>query len=302
MPAPKYSLLLPVRNEAGRIDVVVRSVFAQLEGHDDWEVCFGDDASDDGTRERLQELARSHPFRLILPPANLGRGGIRNLLAESAGAETLIFVDGDCQPQAGFFRAWEGLDPQAAWIGKVSYETLPKSGFSRFLASGSGAGKLPAGAAMPAAYLISGNVRLSRALFRKAGGFRTDLPGWGGEDADLGYRLERLGVPLRYRAEAEVRHPSVTGVEAYFTRLFRFGQANLPVLIRDNPGLAHQFKLAYAHGPRAWLFLNPMAFRICRFLLTAAKGWPWPFPIYRYVVFNCYARGFRQAAPLSGPR
>ena len=293
----KYSLLLPVRNEAGRIDEVVRAVFADFAGNPDWEVCFADDCSDDGTYERLRSLADLFPFRLLRPPQNLGRGGIRNLLASEARGDILVFLDGDCKPRPGFFRAWEDLEPDTAWMGKVTYERRPASGFSRFLAKGSGIGKLRRPGAVPAAYFISQNFRMSKALFEKTGGFRTDLLGWGGEDTDLGCKLARLGAPMRYHPKAEARHPSVTGLEAYFARLFHFGRVNLPVLVAANPALAGQFKLGFARGPWSLVFMNPAVFSVCRALVTGKKGWPWPFALYRYVIFNCYARGFRQAPP-----
>ncbi|GEM_PF-4054340 len=278
---------------------MVRAIFTELaatpRGESDWEVCFADDCSDDGTYERLVKLAALFPFRLIRPPENLGRGAIRNLLAQEASASMLIFLDGDCRVQPGYFKAWDGLDPDIAWLGRVSYDNHPRSGFSRFLSRGSGVAKLRRAQAIPPAYFISQNFRISKAAFDKTGGFRTDLLGWGGEDTDLGCKLRRIGVPLRYHEEAEVRHPSVTGLEAYFARLFHFGRVNLPVLIADNPGLAAQFKLGYADGMRSLLFANPLAFRLSRALVTRFKGWPWPFAFYRYVIFNCYVRGFRQA-------
>ncbi len=298
----KYSLLLPVRNEAARIDEVVRAVFADLGANPDWEVCFGDDASDDGTYERLHSLADLFPFRLLRPPQNLGRGGIRNLLAQEARGSILIFLDGDCKPRPGFFQAWESLEDEAAWMGRVSYETRPASGFSRFLAKGSGMGKRKLPGPVPAAYFISQNFRLSKDLFLRIGGFRTDLLGWGGEDTDFGCKLARAGAPMRFRPEAEARHPSVTGVEAYFARLFHFGRVNLPVLIAANPDLGRQFKLRFARGPWRLVFLNPAIFSLCRSLVTARKGWPWPFAFYRYVIFNCYARGFLQAPTSPRPR
>ncbi len=295
MHTPKYSLLLPVRNEAGRIDGVVRSVFTDLGGNADWEICIADDVSDDGTYERLRDLAAIFPFRLLRPPQNLGRGAIRNLLAKEASAPVLVFVDGDCRILPGFFKAWEGADDGSAWLGRVSYDSHPPCGFSRFLSRGSGVGKLSPDREIPAAYFISQNFRLTKAAFERAGGFRTDLLGWGGEDVDLGYKLRDLGLPMRYRKAAEVRHPSVTGLESYFARLHHFGRVNLPVLIGGNPGLAAQFKLGFARGPWSLLFANPLAFAVCRALVTRYKSWPWPFALYRYVIFNCYVRGFRQA-------
>jgi len=295
MPQPEYSLLLPVRNEAARIEGVVRAVFADLGENPAWEICFADDMSDDGTYERLLDLSRAFPFRLLRPPANLGRGGIRNLLAKEARAQILVFLDGDCRPQAGFFRAWEELEPAVAWMGKVSYEAFPASGFSRFLDRGSGMAKIGRWEPVPPAYFISQNFRLAKDVFHQAGGFRTDLRGWGGEDVDLGYKLARLGVAMRFRPEAEARHPSVTGLRSYFARLEDFGQANLPTLAADHPELAAQFKLELSRPPWSLLFLNPILDALCRALVVGIPAWPWPYALYRYAVFNRYARGYRRS-------
>ena len=300
MHATKYSLLLPVRNEAGRIEETVRTVFRGLPADSRWEVCIGDDFSDDGTTEKLKALSAAFPFRLIRPDENLGRSGIRNLLAEAARGEYLVFMDGDCKPMAGFFKAWEGVEPGCAYVGKVSYDEFPASGFTRFLHRGSGLGKLGDRSSFPPAYFISQNFCVSRIHFAQAGRFRTDLLGWGGEDVDFGWKLAKLGVNLRYRGEAEVRHPAVTKADSYFARLVHFGRVNLPVLVSEHPELVSQYKLAFARPPHSLLFLNPWIFKACKLLITGKPHWPWPFAMYRYVTFNCYARGFRQAMGVPG--
>ena len=299
----KYSLLIPVRNEARRIVEVLTAAFADLGSRPDWEVCVADDFSDDGTYARLQELAASLPFRLLRPEKNLGRGPIRNWLAEQARGDILIFLDGDCLPLPGFFQAWENLDPDAVYIGKVGYESSPPNGFSRFMSEGAGVNKLRDKAEIPAAYFVSQNFRIAAQQFRKIGGFRADLRGWGGEDTDFGVKLKRLSLPLRFRREAMVCHPIIADLGGYLERLDHFGRENLPVLIADNPEFARQFKLGAARFPYSIFFLNYPLFRLCRFLVTSIPSWTWPFPMYRYVIFNAYARGFRQfTGPLSGPR
>lgn len=295
MAQPEYSLLIPVRNEAARIEGVVRAVFSELRGNPVWEVCIADDVSDDGTYERLRELSQAFPFRLLRPPANLGRGGVRNFLATEARGAILVFLDGDSRPQPGFIRAWEGLDPAVAWMGRISYEASPPSGFSRFLARGSGMGKIRRPGPVPTAYFVSQNFRISKDVFLRAGGFRTDLKGWGGEDVDLAYKLARLGVPLRIQPDSEARHPSVTGLAGYFKRLEDFGRINLPTLVAEHPDLAAQFKLGLARPPWSLLFLNPILDALCRALVVGIPAWPWPYALYRYAVFNRYARGYRRS-------
>lgn len=306
MHGPKYSLLLPVRNEARRVPAVAAAIRADLDAcpdPGDWEVVFGDDASDDGTREALRGLAAAHGFRLLEPAANLGRGAMRNLLAREARGGQLVFLDGDCLPLPGFFRAWSGdLDAEAAWLGRMDYERTPPSGLSRFLGEGSGAAKLRGGDALPPAYFVSQCCRIRKDLFLSLGGFRTDLAGWGGEDTDLGYRLAARGVPLRLNRAARARHPSVTEVGRYLDQVGRFGRSNLPVLVRDHPRTARQFKLHLARAPWSWLFLNPLAYRLGRLLAEGegTRSLPWPHALYRYVLFNCYARGY--LATMGAPR
>jgi glycosyltransferase involved in cell wall biosynthesis len=292
MAQPEYSLLIPARNEAARIDGVVRAVFSDLGENPAWEVCIADDVSDDGTYELLLELSRAFPFRLLRPPANLGRGAIRNFLAGEAKGRILVFLDGDSRAQPGFIKAWEGLDPDAAWMGRISYDADPPSGFSRFLAKGSGMGKVRRPGPVPAAYFVSQNFRISKDAFLRAGGFRTDLKTWGGEDVDLAYKLAHLGIPLRIQPTSEARHPSVTGLKGYFARLEEFGRANLPTLIADHPALAAQFKLRLARPPWSLLFLNPILDALCRILIVGIPAWPWPYALYRYAIFNRYARGY----------
>jgi glycosyltransferase involved in cell wall biosynthesis len=299
MASPAYSLLLPVRNEARRVEEVAAGIRSELAGASGgWEVLFADDASDDGTREKLAALAPSHGFRLLAPPANLGRGAARNLLAREARGAFLVFLDGDCVPLPGCLRAWEGLDPRAAWLGRVEYERAPASGLSRFLGEGSGAAKLRDPSAVPPAYFVSQHFGIAREAFLAAGGFRTDLSGWGGEDTDFGYRLEERGTPLRSRRQAAARHPSVTGIGAYLGQVRAFGRANLPVLVRERPALERRFKLHLARFPWSLLFLNPALDRACRALAAGFPGVPWPHAVYRYAIFNSYARGFRESGAL----
>ena len=292
MQLPKYSLLLPVRNEVSRIGGIVHAIFEDLKTIGDWEIFFGDDFSDDGTYECLLKLAQEFDFRLIHPPKNIGRGAIRNLLAHEARAPMLVFLDGDCRVQTGFFKAWENTSPTIAYLGRVNYELLPKSGFSNFLSTGSGIGKLGPKDKIPPAYFISQNFCLSKTIFDKVNGFRTDLSGWGGEDVDLGYKLLKMGVPISYNLNAIVQHPSVINLEAYFSRLKLFGEANLPVLVSDNWEIGVQFKLRFARKPWSWFFCNPVLFRLSYYLITRFKSFYWPFLLYRYATFYCYACGY----------
>lgn len=75
MPQPDLTILLCVFNEIGRIEAGLQDVLQSIEHrHETVEILIIDNGSTDGTRAWLETV--SHPsVRVILNPANLGKGG-----------------------------------------------------------------------------------------------------------------------------------------------------------------------------------------------------------------------------------
>ena len=79
----KISIVIPVYNEAERIDQVIKEVFG-LEA--DKEVIVVDDASSDGTGEKLKKLQKEFLFKLIVSEKNEGKGSsLRKGFAKASG-------------------------------------------------------------------------------------------------------------------------------------------------------------------------------------------------------------------------
>lgn len=95
--APEISVVVPVFNEEGAVEALVREIAAAFDGSA-YEMIFVDDASTDATRERLVALKPSLPaLRVIGHRSNAGQSrAIRTGLLAARGA-VVVTLDGDGQ-------------------------------------------------------------------------------------------------------------------------------------------------------------------------------------------------------------
>jgi glycosyltransferase involved in cell wall biosynthesis len=90
MSAPKFSVVIPAKNESATIDGVVARVKAVLA---DAEVVVVDDGSSDDTAQRAQAAGA----RVVRHPVSRGNGAAIKSGARAATGETLVFMDADGQ-------------------------------------------------------------------------------------------------------------------------------------------------------------------------------------------------------------
>jgi glycosyltransferase involved in cell wall biosynthesis len=88
------SVVMPVYNERATLDEIVARVLAVPVAK---ELIAVDDASRDGSRERLQELAREHGFTVLLQERNQGKGAaVRRGIAAARG-HVIVIQDADLE-------------------------------------------------------------------------------------------------------------------------------------------------------------------------------------------------------------
>lgn len=204
MTIPLVSVVLPTHNRADFLARAIRSVVGQTENN--LEIIVVDDASNDGTSELLQQLARNDPrIKILRNSKSLGGGGARNVGIAASTGEWVAFIDDDdewvptkveCQLQ--MLRA-----NTVAVACSCNFEQQFPSGATKTV-------KLPKNVTLNE--LLQGSVMggasmclCSRDVLRQIGGFDTSFKS--AQDWDLWTRLRQKGcivvcgeVLVRYQA------------------------------------------------------------------------------------------------------
>ncbi len=90
----KVSIVIPVYNERQTIRQIVQRV---LDTGLVYEIIIVDDGSTDGTRDILRELENQPPIRVILHPANVGKGAAVRTGIQNARGDVIIIQDADLE-------------------------------------------------------------------------------------------------------------------------------------------------------------------------------------------------------------
>jgi glycosyltransferase involved in cell wall biosynthesis len=91
---PLLSVVMPVYNERSSIDEIIGRVLAVPLRI---ELIVVDDASTDGTRDRLSELQKQHGFELVLQPRNGGKGAALRAGFQRVSGDVVVIQDADLE-------------------------------------------------------------------------------------------------------------------------------------------------------------------------------------------------------------
>ncbi|HWI88772.1 MAG TPA: glycosyltransferase [Sphingomicrobium sp.] len=189
--AKELSVVMPVHNALPHLDAAVQSILDQTFG--DFELVVYDDASTDGSTERLRDWAQQDDrIRLFEGQRNLGPVGSSALVVKHSSAPLIARMDADDishadrlnqqvkllrgSPQAGLVGTlFDVIDDRGRRIRGPDYWRLTrKSPFVPFAAHGS--------------------IMFRRSVFDRVGGYREECEYW--EDHDLVMRMGAMAEVL----------------------------------------------------------------------------------------------------------
>jgi glycosyltransferase involved in cell wall biosynthesis len=118
----ELSVVVPLYNEDENVELLWERLYTVLRGlNRSYEVIFVDDGSKDGTRDKLRQLAKQHPYlRVILFRANFGQSAAMAAGFEATRGDIVIAMDGDLQNDPSDIpvmleKMAEGYDVVSGW-------------------------------------------------------------------------------------------------------------------------------------------------------------------------------------------
>lgn len=211
----RISVVIPTYNNAP----VLRTTLAHLSRQDypqeAYEVVIVDDGSADDTAEVVEAQSHRLPVRYIWQP-HAGRSAARNRGARGARFEVLLFLDADvwAEPKLLAAHARHHQDGRRVGVQGPSF-THPASKRTPFMEVKEMFPDLTPRRAhdLSPYHVIARNFSVRAEDFWATGGFDESFVGYGWEDIELGLRLRKAGVRLRWEPRARTWHYHVEDLE-----------------------------------------------------------------------------------------
>ena len=209
----QVSVVIPTYNRLDSLREILPTLLEQSLPARAYEIIVADSQSDDGTADYVRSLGQSlGPGRLVYRPgAYSGRAAARNAGIAAASAPIVLFTDSDIFASPDLLerhvRIHEDEGPNVAVVGCelqvvsiADYESQRDHPELRRPLHPAGRRRVSW------LYFLTGNASVRRADLDAVGRFDENFTGYGHEDLELGYRLEKRGVHLRYEARAVNYH------------------------------------------------------------------------------------------------
>ncbi|MFL6246972.1 MAG: glycosyltransferase family 2 protein, partial [Thermoanaerobaculia bacterium] len=237
-----FSVVIPTYN---RLDMLVRVLDAldvQIDAPS-FEVIVINDGSRDDT-DRVMSQRKGILFRT---QPNGGPGRARNHGVSLARGRYVVFIGDDTVPEPRFLaeharvHADANHNPLVACLGYTGWPSSERvTAFMDYINDYGlqfGYKLIEDSDVVPFNFFYTSNISISRGLLATYP-FDTTFPAAAWEDIELAYRLDQLGLKIRYNAKAITRHHHPMSVESFARRQYTVGKSGA-IFYRKHPELGH---------------------------------------------------------------
>jgi len=279
----------------------------------DYEVILVECGSKDGTREWLAARSDSRLVPLVLD-YKCNRSHARNRGIEAARGKIVVMIDGDHTVQRDFLSVhWHAhARGECAIVGKSDFADHPDfRALNNYLNNG-GAAKLPDGAKLPGRYFLTRNCSVPKAVLMRIGLFDESFDRWGGEDLDLGVRIELAAVPIYGEPRALALHHHFRAIHELLSNIRLYGRDGVPLLLSKHKHLFRELNLDRLfsnpfepdrHGSlNRWLMrslCSGVVYYPCSWIAHLGRRLHLPRILFDYLHLRQYAYGLRDSGFLT---
>lgn len=218
--APRLSVIVPTFRQMNKLAMCLDALQNQTLEPAAYEIIVVDDGSDENTASitdrYVGDLAR---VRLIEHATNKGLATARHTGASEAEGELILFLDCDLKASENYLKMHVDMhnacpSEELVVVGDIFYnpESISNSNFARFMNSrylGQRSEKSIRRINydnLPATLCGGGLISLSRATYRKVGGYDLSFRAYGAEDIDFAVRVLASGARSVFARGAHVEH------------------------------------------------------------------------------------------------
>lgn len=238
--SPLFSIIVCTRNGRTRIGDCLEGISRMQCA--DFETIVVDDGSTDGTADFV---LRWFPWVKLIPLEPSGLSAARNVGAEAAAGEILVYTDDDCVPDCEWLKHLSTTFADPRWAAAGGPNLPPRASDWREAVTAAAPGA-PTHVMLDdeeAEHLPGCNLAVRREAFFTIGGFDPQFV-TAGDDVDFCWRLRDAGYRLGFSPAAFVWHYRRPSLRGYLRQQLGYGKAEA-LLIRKHP---HKF--ARAGGAR----------------------------------------------------
>jgi glycosyltransferase involved in cell wall biosynthesis len=207
---PEISVVVPTYNRLDTLAHVIPTLLAQDLPASEFEVLVCDSNSTDGTAEYLASVHAQHPNVRHLPGNYTGRAMARNAGIQAAQGDVILFNDSDILASPDLLSRHLRHHRERRNVAVVGLEVQVKDlndyAYKRDHPEERGSLHKPTRKTLPWLYFLTGNASVRRDDLLRVGSFDESFTGYGHEDLELGYRLERAGITILYEPSAVNYH------------------------------------------------------------------------------------------------
>ncbi|MFA5318152.1 MAG: glycosyltransferase family 2 protein [Patescibacteria group bacterium] len=223
----KLTVIIPTYN---REDILIRTLKALDEQNYDLnevEALVVDDYSDNSPEHSISKLKTKYRLRFFRMEKNAGAGMVRNQAIDLAQGKYLLFIGDDTIPDKNLIKEHMKLHNQhrgIAVLGQVRWAEEVRDEFMDYIAKIQFHYQNIKDKNNVKFHFYTSNISLEKKWFETEK-FSSKFKGYGLEDIEMGYRLERNGLRVIYNSDAIVNHVHHYNFKQFCERMERVGES-----------------------------------------------------------------------------